>query len=371
MNVAIMGAGISGLSCAITLERFGIEPMIFEKRNCVGDRFINAESMFSILNRPVNDCIPYLAKNFHIFLLPTSKVDKIFIHSKNEVGSIDGKIGYTNIRGRHEDSYENQLAKQVKTKITMNSSYEYKYLCKDFEHVVVSTGDGAYASQVGNYRCDLTCTIKGVTVEGEFITSNPHVWFNYEILPKGYGWLIPYSEKEANLVIVYPDNMKLDINETWEKFYDLACKNLDQNLKITDSFQIRNYMIGICKQPKINQSYFLGNCFGSIAPGLGFGQFTSILTGVYSAYDICGIATYEELTKPLIQNYNESLIFRRFLENLSDEQFDFHVKNLNNIILGKISGKACSKSSSIDYLHLATPFMKLWNNYKEYKRLPR
>jgi flavin-dependent dehydrogenase len=96
MEVAIMGAGISGLSCAITLERYGITPTIFEKRSIVGDRFINAEAMFSILNRPNKDWVPYLANNHHINLKPIAEVNKFFIHSKNEIGSINGKIGYTN-----------------------------------------------------------------------------------------------------------------------------------------------------------------------------------------------------------------------------------------------------------------------------------
>lgn len=39
MKVTIMGAGISGLSCAITLEKNGIEPAIFEKMSKVRDRF--------------------------------------------------------------------------------------------------------------------------------------------------------------------------------------------------------------------------------------------------------------------------------------------------------------------------------------------
>jgi phytoene dehydrogenase-like protein len=30
MNDVIMGAGLSGLSCAITLEKYGIKPSIFE-----------------------------------------------------------------------------------------------------------------------------------------------------------------------------------------------------------------------------------------------------------------------------------------------------------------------------------------------------
>lgn len=370
MKVAIMGAGISGLSCAITLERYGITPTVFEKRSIVGDRFINAEAMFNILNRPVKDCLPYIAKNYNIKLKPIDEVEKLFIHSKNELGTIEGKIGYTNIRGRHKNSYENQLQKQLQCNIHFHSDYEYEELCKDYDYVVLATGDGEYASLLGNYKCDLTCTIKGVTIEGDFVTSNPSVWFNYDILPKGYGWLIPYSKKEANLVIAYPDypnNIKLDLNDIWEKFFNLACKNLSQNFKITDNFEITRYMMGICNRPKIDNTYFIGNCFGTISPGLGFGQYASILTGVYSAYDICGVGTYKKLTKPLFENYNHSLILRRFLENLTDDEIDFHVKNLDNKIINKLVDKACSNDSSIDLLKLSTPLMRILNNYKDFK----
>ncbi|MBK5240042.1 NAD(P)/FAD-dependent oxidoreductase [Clostridium sp.] len=368
MEVAIMGAGMSGLCSAITLERYGITPTIFEKRACVGDRFINAEAMFSILNRPNKDWVPYIANNYHINLKPIVEVDKLFVHSQNEIGCINGKIGYTNVRGRHQDSYECQLEKQVKSKINFNSTYEYEKLCKDFDYVVLATGDGQYASDLGNYRCDLTCTIKGATVQGEFVTSNPHVWFNYDILPKGYAWLIPFSESEANLVIAYPDypdNIKLDINDMWQQFYNLACVKLEQNLVITDNFEITRYMMGICDKPIIDNTYFVGNCFGAISPGLGFGQYTSILTGIYSALDICKQGDYEKLTKPLFENYNHSLTLRRFLENLTDDKFDSAVKNLDSKIMGDLVDKICSESSSIDLLKLATPIIKLINNYSK------
>ncbi|KMT22534.1 NAD(P)/FAD-dependent oxidoreductase [Clostridium cylindrosporum] len=367
MKVAIMGAGLSGLSCAITLERLGVSPTIFEKRSMVGDRFINGEAMFSIIDRPIKDNLSYISKNYNINLNATDKVTKLFIHSQKEVASINGKIGYTNIRGRHEDSYERQLEKQIKSKINFNSTYDYEDLCKDYDYVVLATGDGEYASRLGNYKCDLTCTIKGATVQGNFITSSPHVWFNYDILPKGYTWLIPFSDNEANLSIAYPDypdNIKLDINSMWEKFYSLVCRDLGEDLTITDNFEITRYMMGICNKPKINNTYFVGNCFGSISPGLGFGQLTSILTGVYSAYDICGIGDYEELTKHLFEDYNHSIVFRRFMENLTDEQLDFHIKNLNNNIIGMISDRLCSNSCGIDILKLSTPIMRLWNYYK-------
>ena len=72
------------------------------------------------------------------------------------------------------------------------------------------------------------------------------------------------SEKEANLVIAYPgypSNIKLDINDIRDRFYSSACRDLKQNFKITDNFQIARYMMGICNKPKVDNTYFVGNCF--------------------------------------------------------------------------------------------------------------
>lgn len=370
MNIAIIGAGLSGLSCAITLEKYGIKPTIFEKRNRVGDRFVNGEATFSILNRPVKDELKYLKEKFNIPLVPTDMVNKLVVYSQNEIGSIDGNIGYVNIRGRHENSYECQLEKQVTSSIIFNSTYGYEQLCKEFEYVILATGDGAYAAELGNYRCDLTCTIKGATVTGEFLTNIAYVWFDYNVIPKGYGWLIPFSEKEANLVIAYPDypsNIKLDINNMWETFYNKFCKSIDQNLIVTDRFEITRYMMGICDRPVIDNTYFVGNCFGTISPGLGFGQFASILTGIYAANDLCGVNKYEELVKPLFENYNNSLALRRFLESLNNDKLDLFVNKLDNKLLSGLIDKILSNKSGVELLKNLVPVMKLWNQYKDNK----
>jgi hypothetical protein len=368
MKVAIMGAGMSGLSCAITLEKQGITPSIFENRSCVGDRFVNAESMFHVLNNPVKDCLPYLKENYGIALKPITEVNKLVLHSKNETGSITGRIGYTNVRGRQKDAYEVQLSQQLKSRIAFNSKYKYEELCKDFDAVVLATGDSDYASHLGNYRNDLSCTVRGATIEGSFEVDTPHVWFNYDLLPKGYGWVIPYSDKEANVVMLYPDYpsiTKLDINELWDKFYALTEENLHQHFRITDKFEVTRYMIGICNQPKLENTYFVGNCFGAISPGLGFGQFTSVLTGIYSALDICGKGSYERLARPLFENYDRSLIFRRFLENLEDKDIDTVVKTLNIKLIRQFVDKACDKDGKLQLMKDTTPLMKLFNNAKK------
>lgn len=362
MSIAIMGAGISGLACAITLEKHGIIPTIFEKRSRIGDRFVNGEAMFSILNRPIKDSISYIYEEFGIKLNPLTTVKKLIIHSKNETGTIDGELGYTNIRGRHEDSYENQLARQVKADIQYNSKYEYTELVKKFDYVMLATGDGEYASHQGNFNSGLTFTARGVTVEGDFNIDEIHAWFIYELIPKGYAHLMPYSDKDANLSIGfpnYPDNIKLDIDHMWEKFFALACRQLHQELKITDKYEITNYALGICNKPKIDNTYYLGNCFGTISPGLGFGQFASILTGVYAAWDIAGKGKYEELTKKLVENYNHSLVLRRFLESLDDDKFDKLIKNSNNKLLSQLIDDVAGMDSGVNLLKLSTPILRL------------
>lgn len=85
------------------------------------------------------------------------------------------------------------------------------------------------------------------------------------------------------------------------------------------------------------------------------------MTGIYSAYDLCGLGNYEELVKPLFKNYNHSLVLRRFLESLDDDKLDFFVKNLDNRLGNELIDKIFSNTCEIDLLKLFTPSMKVLN----------
>lgn len=338
MKIAIMGAGLSGLACAITLEKNGIIPTIYESRNQVGDRFVNGEIILSILNRPVNNSIAYLSDNYGIFLKPTANIKELILHSENEIASIKGQLGFCNIRGRNKDSYEEQLALQVKSKICYNSKYTYEELLQEYTHVVLATGDASYAKKVQNYREDFTVTLKGATVEGKFDRYVVSAWLDNRFAPQGYAYLIPFSDKEANIVIAYPDypqNVQKDINSMWSLFYDRVCTDCGQTLRITDTFEVTKYIIGTCQYPRIGNTFFVGNNFGSIMPFLGFGQFVAIMTGIYSAQDICGLGSFENLTKALKKSYANSLVNRRAMEKLNNPKFDFLVRNANRKFVEK------------------------------------
>jgi len=351
-----MGAGLSGLSCAITLEQNGISPTIFEKRNQIGDRFVNGEILLSIMSRPIKDDIAYLSQKHGIFLRPTGNINKFILHSENETGVITGNLGFTNIRGRDKDSFECQLAQQVKSKIFFNSKQTYEHLLKDFSHVILATGDGSYATKIQPYEQDLTVSLKGFTIVGDFNRYTIEAWLNNDIAPKGYSYLIPLSEKEANIVVAYPDypeNSTVEIGDKLDILHSLVCKNLDQDLKITDSFQIKNYIIGKCHSPRIGNTLFVGNCFGSIMPFLGFGQMSAILTGVYAAYDLLGKGQYEDLTKRLRSSYNNSLVIRRSMEKLDNSKFDLLVKGLNGPL-----GNKLFTASRVDFLKAASYLLR-------------
>lgn len=331
MQIAIMGAGLSGLACAITLEKNGISPTIFEKRDKLGDRFVNGEVFLDLFTRPVHDCIASLSNQYGIYLKPTANIQKMKLFSKNEQAVIEGHLGFTNIRGREQDSFESQLGRQTKSTIHFNSKKTYEQLLNEYSHLVVATGDGGYAMETNNFRKDLSVSIKGATVEGAFDRYTVMAWIDYDLSPYGYCFLIPYSEKEATISVAIPDlpeNEDVNMDELWEQFYPKVQVQLEQELPVTDQFQITRYIMGICKYPRIGNTFYVGNCFGTMMPFMGFGQYASILSGVYAAYDLCGLGDYEELMKPLRQSYEDSLVLRRAMEQLSNEGIDRIIRGL-------------------------------------------
>ena len=355
-----MGAGLSGLACAITLEKYGVFPTIFEKRGRVGDRFVNGEALMSIFNRPINDDYAYLSEKHGIFLQPLANISKMIFYSEKRQSAVSGNLGFVNSRGREDESFESQLFRQVMSEIYFNSKYTYEELLQDFTHVIMATGDAAYALNAQNFQVDLTVTLKGATVEGEFDRHQAVIWLDNNLAPKGYGFLLPYSEKEAVITIGYPDypeNQSLNARSLWDRFHNKTCKDLDQNLKITDQFEINKYIMGLCKFPRLGNTFFTGNCFGAMMPSFGFGQLTSILTGIYAAHDLCGKGNYEELVKPLRKSYSNSLVIRHAMEQLNNHKLDMLVALLNNRFSNKILTKILT-SNKYNPLKIASYILK-------------
>lgn len=339
MKIAIMGAGLAGLACAITLEKHGIAPVIYEKKSKVGARFVNGEALLGMLSRPIADCLAYLSDAHGVHLSPAAPIRRMIVRSANRSAEMTGQLGYTNIRGNHPLSFENQLAGQVQAPIRFDAQETYEELAGQYTHVVLATGDGDDAWGMRNYRRDLTVTIRGATVQGRFDPFAVMTWLDNTCAPKGYGYLLPYSETEANIAIAYPDGpMAQDFESEpyWDRFTSRVGDALGHRLSLSEQFEINRYVIGISERARVGNTLFAGNCFGSIMPFLGFGQFVAIMTGIYAAQALVGIGDYEKLTAPFRKSYAHSLVLRRAMEKQNNRQLDLYVRLLNVRLFEKI-----------------------------------
>ncbi|RAU92840.1 NAD(P)-binding protein [Paenibacillus sp. YN15] len=362
MKVAIMGAGLSGLACALTLEKHGITPDIYESRSQVGDRFVNGEIFLGLTAKPAEDCVTYLSNELGIYLHPVYMIRAMSIHGPQETAVMEGRLGHSNIRGRHEKSLEQQLHKQLRSPIRFGSQATYEELLENYTHVVLATGETTIARRLKNYDLSLSVSMKGCTVTGDFDLNTVYTWLNEDYCPKGYGYLIPMSQKEASMVIAYPDYPQFrhpDIHTLWDRFFPRVCSDLQQTLSVIDTFEINHYPIGISRNSRIGNTFFTGNNFGSITPFLGFGQFVSLSTGVYAARDICGLGDYEQLTRPLRRSYANSLVLRKAMEQIGNEQLDTIVKWLGTPI-----GRKLFTVKHMDVLRAASYLLRPWLGIK-------
>jgi flavin-dependent dehydrogenase len=363
MKVAIMGAGLSGLACALSLEKRGIVPDIYESRSMVGDRFVTGEIFLSLTSRPIQDCVTYCSNELGIHLHPVNMIRTIHIYGPTEHAVIEGLLGHSNIRGRHELSTESQLNKDLKARIRYRSQATYEDLIRDYSHVIIATGETETAHRLNNYDTALTVAMKGTIVKGSFNLQTVYTWLNDEFCPKGYGYLIPLSTEEACMALAYPEYPeyeKLDIHRLWDAFKARVQQDLGQPLPIVDDgFEINHYAIGLCRNPRIGNTFFVGNNFGSVMPFLGFGQFSSIVTGAFAAHDICGLGDYEELTKPFRKSFENSLVLRRSIEQIGNEQLDTIVKWLDSPL-----GDRIFNAGKTDVLRLAKYLLRPWLRIK-------
>lgn len=319
MKVAILGAGLSGLSCAKRLEHYAIEPVIFERRERVGERFPNMEAIMQLVHRPLKDPVVYINKKYNFNLVPAGIVHTIEIHSPKHKAVFTGyNLGYTSIRGHDDRSWERQLARQVRAKVHFNSRVTWQELEKDFDWIVIATGDPTISRELKVWKTDIEAFLKGCIVKGKFEVGVTKIWVDTEMSKNCMVYFAPFDENEASYCTVAIPSSQEELDTLWSRTVEkLRFEPIPQT-----EFKFEEYKIGRAATRQIGKKLLVGAAGGFVLPFMGFGQIPSILSGIYAAESIAKGKDFNKLTSWFNKQYANDQIIRNYVNNLDNEGLD-------------------------------------------------
>lgn len=326
MKVAILGAGLAGLACAKHLEDNNIEPVVFEKRHRVGERFPNMEAIMQLMYRPIKDPLIYMNKKYGLNLLPSGITHTLEIYSPNYKAIFTGEnLGYTTIRGHDDRSLECQLARQIKTKIHFNSLVTWQELEKDFDWVIIATGDSTISREIGVWTTDTEAFLKGCLVKGKFDLGVAKIWLNTKLSKKCMVYFAPFSTNEGSYCTVAIPSSPKELDILWSR----TVEELNFEPIPNTEFKYEEYKMGRVSTRQVGKILLTGSAAGFVEPFMGFGQIPSILSGVYAAEAIITGKDYNKLTAKFSKQYDYCLTIRKYVDNIDNEGFDRLVSSLN------------------------------------------
>lgn len=319
LKVAIIGAGTSGLSCAIELERHGIHPVIFERNSFIGEYIPHVSAFLGLITRPITDPIKYINKDLGIKLKPISKLRKIIHYSPNNQLTVSGSLGHFMIRGKEEKSVKNQLYKQVKSKVNFNSYVQPEELEKNFDYVVVADGHWEIPTRYGIWQEVMRAWIIGGVFEGDFEADTLKMWLDNELTNGVYIYLAPYDKKKAVIGHVVQNIGYKELNGYWHRF--LESHDILKKYNMIQSWKLPHH-VGTVTTNKVGKIYFAGTAGGGIEPFLGFGQFNAVVTGVMIARSIVKGSDINLLLTDLKKQSQQLITLRTLLNDATNQGYD-------------------------------------------------
>lgn len=320
MKVAIIGAGLAGLACAVELEKQGILADIYEKGNNPGWAWEEVSYWPGILYQAYGDQREYLKKEFDVDIKPLSICRTNVIKSPNHSIKIHGKLGYFISRGKGNESIESQLILQLRrASIRYNFPVDYKELSKEYDWVVIATGSEKAARELKVWEDQgLVRIIQGIAI-GNFETDSGSMFLNTEYAGTGFARLTPFNSVQA-ILSLYIIGARAHESETlFRKF--LKMEGLD-SLEILYRLILPPYYNGRVNKFKIDNLLLAGRAAGLAESFVGTGSVEALASGVLAARAIAGNKDYEKEIRPLQEHVDNISAFRQVLNGFDNKDFD-------------------------------------------------
>lgn len=319
MKVAIIGAGTSGLSCAIELERHGINPVIFEQNDFIGEYHPHVSAFLGLITRPATDPIKYMDQKLGIKLKPLNQFRKIIHYSPNNQVSVSGSLGYFMIRGKEETSVQGQLHKQIKSQVQFSSFVQPEDLENEFDYIVVADGHWFIPERYGIWQEVMRTWLAGGIFAGDFEDDTLQMWLDNELTNGAYIYAAPYSKNKAVIAHVVQNIEHEELNDYWHRF--LESRNILKSYDMLESWELPHHA-GFVTTNRVGKIYFAGTAGGGVEPFLGFGQFNAIVSGVMVARSIAQGTDIDFLLSDLRKKSQELNTLRPLLNAATNQDLD-------------------------------------------------
>lgn len=320
MKVAIIGAGLAGIACALELEKKGIIADIFEKDNNIGWAWAEISYWPNILYANIGDAREHLKKDFEVDIKPITVCRTNIIKSPNQQATIQGNLGYFIARGKGNESIENQLLLQFrKTPIQYNTPADYKELIKKYDWVVIATGRDTEARELNVWEdLGLVRIIQGVAI-GNFDPDSANMYLNTEYAGTGFARLTPFNSVQAVVSLYIMGLENIESETLFNKF--LQIEKLD-SLEMLYKIILPPYYNGRVKKVKIGNILLAGRSAGLAESLVGTGSVEALASGVLAARAIADNEDYEETMKPLQKHTDNISAFRKVVDGFDNKDFD-------------------------------------------------
>ncbi|WP_432405312.1 NAD(P)-binding protein [Wukongibacter sp. M2B1] len=317
MKVAIVGAGLSGLSCAFELKKHGIKPTIFEKESHIGnnlDYSITILRMFTDFNESPTK---YFKKNYGLDIASLNVLKKSIMIGPSRRILVRGNLGYIFKRGQEPYSIENQIARQVNLPVIFDTYIHFDDIKNDFDYIVWASGSNKLSRRLNTWTSAFNTNIRIATMLGDFKINSATMWLNTEYAKNGYAYLLPYSKKNATLTLIVNNISPYELDYYWKKF--LSKENIQSKILETRDVE---YSTGFVNPIKLNNIYLVGNSAGLTESCLGFGAVNAIRSGITAGRCIAKNLDYTKLMKDTGNFIKSTYELRKFLNSFENRDFD-------------------------------------------------